>query len=241
MRSRCRRPRTRVQSKHSARRVPTHRSQTALAFGAPDRGQDDAGASSPKHLVKRTRELGIPVVNEELHRSPFLLEGHGEVPGLLSPRRRPGLPSLLPGGPFSCRARSTRARTGSSAGSFHGEEISGQDAPRLGAEELDPRGATPGGRPQTRTPEQGGDGRGRDPHPELQELSLDPQVAPPRVLPGQAEDQFPNLRIQSRPSRREVRPGPLPSDELPVPAEQGLGADQEGSPALPGEDPARSG
>jgi hypothetical protein len=73
---------------------------------------------------------------------------------------------------------------------------------------------------------------GRDPDPQLEQLSPDPHVAPPGILPPQSEDQLPDLGVESGASGRAVRPGPFPSHHLPMPPERGLGPDQEGDPRL---------
>jgi hypothetical protein len=48
----------------------------------------------------------------------------------------------------------------------------------------------------------------RDPDPELEQLSPDPLVAPPGVLPGQPENEVPDLGVQGGSTGRTVRPGP---------------------------------
>src|SRR5262249_51820938 len=66
----------------------------------------------------------------------------------------------------------------------------------------------------------------------LRELALDAAIPPPGVLAGQAHDQL--LALGARPgSPAPWSPGierPLPTDQLSVPAQQCLRADQEGSP-----------
>jgi hypothetical protein len=67
------------------------------------------------------------------------------------------------------------------------------------------------------------------------ELASDSLVTPPGVLPDQAEDEIPELRIQRGSTGGTVRPGPLPGHELAVPPQQRLGSNHEGTP----NDPAR--
>jgi hypothetical protein len=67
-----------VQSRHSARRVPTHRSQNALALGARIGVRTMLAPCGPEHLVKGAGELGVPVVDQELRGPSFLLQGHGQ-------------------------------------------------------------------------------------------------------------------------------------------------------------------
>jgi hypothetical protein len=75
------------------------------------------------------------------------------------------------------------------------------------------------------------DGRGRDPDAQLQQLAADALVAPPRVLGAKANDEGADLGVDRWPAGA---PSPLirllPPDELPVPAEEGLGPDNERRP-----------
>jgi len=77
--------------------------------------------------------------------------------------------------------------------------------------------------------------------PKLEELALDPQVAPPGVLPSQAKDQLAQFGIDRRASRPAARPRVHSALELAAPALERLGHDSEGRPPLPGEEPARRG
>ena len=81
---------------------------------------------------------------------------------------------------------------------------------------------------------------GRHGDAELGELSLDPEVTPSRVLPSQPKDQVSDLGIKRRPARSTCRAvGPLPSDQLAVPAKKRLRCDKERGPSVPGKGPAR--
>ncbi len=114
----------------------------------------------------------------------------------------------------------------------------GRDGQGLGPQELRPRRSDPPrGRPQTSPAQQVRDRHGGDRDAELEELALDPEVAPPCVLPGHPKDQLPNLGIDGRASwPATVRP--FPAQELPTPAVERVGNDREGRPPLPGEEPA---
>lgn len=76
---------------------------------------------------------------------------------------------------------------------------------------------------------------------QAEELALDPIVAPPRVLPGQAQDQVPGLRIDRRSAGPPVWSGPLACHKLPVPSKERLRPDQERAPHPSGQEPARRG
>lgn len=77
----------------------------------------------------------------------------------------------------------------------------------------------------------------------FEELALDAAVAPPWVLPGNAEDQLMKLADGNRWLAARPPPvgRPLAADQLAMPPEQRLGAGQERSPCRPGQDPADRG
>ena len=89
-------------------------------------------------------------------------------------------------------------------------------------------------------PQDVADGAVRAAAAELQEFALDPAISPPRVLAGKAPDQLLALGALAgspawwSPSVQR----PLPTDQLPVPAQQRLRADQKGPPGRPEEEPA---
>jgi hypothetical protein len=85
------------------------------------------------------------------------------------------------------------------------------------------------------------DGRGSHLNGELADLALDPWVPPSRILPSQPHDEGSDLRIDGWSAGPAVRVGPLPLDQLAVPAEQSLRRDQERRPAFAGEGPGQSG
>jgi hypothetical protein len=65
--------------------------------------------------------------------------------------------------------------------------------------------------------------------------------SPPRVLPGQADDQLLQLLIKWWSSRPAVRVGPRSGDQPPVPAQQRLRPDEETRPAASRQHPASRG
>jgi hypothetical protein len=105
-----------------------------------------------------------------------------------------------------------------------------------------PQGRSPPGRGgEPRPPEDGGDRGGRETDAQAEELALDPPIAPPGILPGQAQDQAPGLGVDGGPAGPPVRFGPLPSHQVPVPSKERLRPDHERAPYLSGEEPARRG
>ena len=70
---------------------------------------------------------------------------------------------------------------------------------------------------------------------------MDALVAPAGVLPLQADDQLLDLLVERRPPRSTTRVGPCAGDQAAVPAQQGLGPDQEARPASAGQGAADGG
>src|ERR687891_240489 len=82
-----------------------------------------------------------------------------------------------------------------------------------------------------------GDRRGGDIDPELQEFPPDPEVAPPRVLPPEAEDHALDRGIERR-TTRSPRPATTPPpQEVSVSPGERIRVDEEAPPSVPGEQP----
>src|ERR1019366_2150965 len=113
------------------------------------------------------------------------------------------------------------------------EEVSGHDALGLCREGLAPgRTFSPGYRRETVPTQHRGDARLRHPDLKFLELTDDPEVAPPGVLPRQPADELHDLVGKGRTTRPPVRVGPVPLYEGTVPAEDRLRRDEERPPAL---------
>jgi len=78
---------------------------------------------------------------------------------------------------------------------------------------------------------------------QLQQLTLDAAIAPARILPGQARDQLVELTGPSLIGVRRTASisRPLATDQLAMPAEEGLRADEQSGPGWAKENPARGG
>jgi hypothetical protein len=115
------------------------------------------------------------------------------------------------------------------------EEVTGQHAVSLGAQELRPGRTAPSrSRGNAMCSKDPPDGGGPDLDPSLLKLTLDPHVTPARILPGQANNQCNDFRMDWWPSRLSLLPiCPSPLDQLPMPAEQGLRSDQEADATPP--------
>ena len=75
---------------------------------------------------------------------------------------------------------------------------------------------------------------------DLQQLTLDPLVAPAVVLGGEPLDERGDLGADRRPSRL-VRIGPLAGDQAAVPAQDGAGGDQPVRPQPGRQEPDQRG
>ena len=82
--------------------------------------------------------------------------------------------------------------------------------------------------------------RGSQNHARPGHLTLDPSVAPGGVLPGQSEDDRHRAGGDAR-STWAVGIDPFPSDQVPVPADQSLGLDEEPSATAPFKEPTQPG
>jgi hypothetical protein len=119
------------------------------------------------------------------------------------------------------------------------KQVARHDPRGLLAQEHPPRRARPSRRGiKPVAAQRHADGGGRDLHAQRQQLTLDPLVAPARILLREADDQRLQLLIELRPPRPATRIGPRSGDQAAVPAEQRLRRDQEAGPARSREHPA---
>lgn len=218
-----------IQSRHSLRTVPTKRSAIALPLGASTGVRDDLDALGAEDLVERAAELGVVVAQQEAHRTLAVLQTPGQIPCLLGD---PGAAEVL-------RHASKMDPTGrdldeeedvdpSQGDGVDGEEVAGDHALRLVADELTPREPTTlSGRPEAGLDEHLSDACRRDGDPEAGQLADDPPVAPPRVLACHAKDERPSLGPDPRTTRPPARIGPMTGDQPPMPTKQSLREDEE--------------
>src|SRR5664280_2899103 len=235
VRSSCRRPRMRVQSRHSARIVSITRSACALAFGAW------IGVTITRAPSERTTAS-----NDRLNFASWSRMRNRT--GLVRASRPSARLRACSGDPGRVGVRGRGAEVDPPAaeldehedvgrpepGRLHAEEVAGDDALRLGPQELGPgRPAAPRCGTEPGDPKQGADRRRAGSDAELPELALHPDTTPARVLPGEPQDERTDLRIDRRPARPTgpaVRP--LPPYELAVPAQERRRGDEEGDPAV---------
>ena len=75
---------------------------------------------------------------------------------------------------------------------------------------------------------------------QLQQFALDPPKAPARILSGQTKDELVKLTGSGLLTTRSLKAGGPPSpDQLTMPADEGLGAGQQGLPSLAGKSPTQ--
>src|SRR5665811_1668947 len=74
------------------------------------------------------------------------------------------------------------------------EEVAREDTRRLSLQEPAPANAPAGSRTDAAAAEQHRDTRSGNSDSELAQLAIDPQVSPPRVIPGHLQDQLADLR-----------------------------------------------
>jgi hypothetical protein len=118
----------------------------------------------------------------------------------------------------------------------HDEEVGGQDAARLGGEELPPGRSTARSGSETVASKYPADRARRDADPEPVKLALNANTSPTAVLPAETDDELDELIVEwgtPRTSQQGSPTLPLATRELPMPAKQGLGRDERTTPASP--------
>ena len=218
----------RSQSKHSLRTVRTHRSACALARGARTGVRMTSAPSLRKHLVEGTPELPVAVPDQEPKR--LTVGGHDEIARLLGHAGGVGV------GTDAAQAHAAASHLDEEQHveppqrhGFHGEEVAGHDAGRLGTQELRPRRpAALSCRSEALGAQHVADGGGRHRDAELAQLPLDPQVAPPPVLSSQAHDHLSHGRVEGRAADTPMGISPAPAKGVATPAQDGGGRDDEG-------------
>jgi hypothetical protein len=116
------------------------------------------------------------------------------------------------------------------------KQVAGEDSGGLLAQERLPRRARPPWRGVQTVAAQGCADRGRgDLHAKPKQLTLDALVAPAGILPGQADNQLLRILIEQWTPGSTTGIGPCTGDQAAVPAQEGLGLDDEAGPAGPGQ------
>jgi hypothetical protein len=124
----------------------------------------------------------------------------------------------------------------SKAHGVDGEEVARERAGSLGAKELCPRRTRSAWcRFEAMTSKHVPDTRRRDGDAELSTFANDAEIAPPRVLASETNDELNDLVIECVVgTAADARERPVPSHELAMPTQQRRGCDEECSPAFRG-------
>jgi hypothetical protein len=128
-------------------------------------------------------------------------------------------------------------------GRLNGEEVAGDHPLSLRSAELSlARSGPPRGRTESRGPQQVADRGGRYVDPEPGEFALNAHATPAWVLARDPQNEITHLWIDRRTPRLPcLAVGPLPSHEVPVPAQECGWGDQKARPSLARDRPAGRG
>jgi len=199
----------------------------------PDRGEHGVGCSG---------ELRVPIADQVSEPASGLLQVGGKVAGQLC-------------GPLAARVSGDPEQVHSPCPVFDDErdiqapqrdravdveEIGSQERVGVGAQEHAPGSVVPRWRRDAVHPQGLADGGGGYPVAEPAQLALDPDHAPPGVLPGQAHDQRDEL-VGDRRAARWPGLAPLGRSQALMPAEQRAGSHDPPSTQALGHDPVQRG
>src|SRR6266540_4414463 len=237
----------RVDAEHTFEVAATNDEQPVEALGADSADEalgvcvrlwcadwclDHRDAFAVEDLVEGGAELAVAVMDQEAH--PFEDACEAEVARLL-------------GDPGARRVGRAASKVDAAAFEFDeeehveaserdrldGEEIAGEHAGGLLAEELPPaRAQAPRRGSKTIGKQDAPDRAWRRTQAQLQQLASDPRVAPARVLPREAHDKLADVIIDRRTAGASTRLRPLTTHELAMPAQKGLWRDDQAASAL---------
>src|SRR5450759_1401140 len=194
------------------------------AFGVEDR-------------VEGARELAVVVTDQELQRSFSLGEREHEVPGLLRCPRTIGVLGQ-PGEVYSPGRELDEEQHVDSPqrDRVDREEVAREHALRLAADELAPgKPSAPSRRSEPGAGEDPTDARWGDLDTERDQLSGDPLVSPPRVLPRESQHELADIPADLGADGTAPRIRPVLGDEPAVPCEKRFRGDEERAPPRPRE------
>src|SRR6266705_5343767 len=198
---------------------------------APVRREGNPGAFAAEYLIELVDELGIPIMDGEPDWSLQLVQLPGQVSGLLSDPGAVGMSGAV--GVENAAAADLQEDDHVESPKQHrvdGEEVAGQDRSGVSGEKLRPsRTIAARCRRNAMTAQDAADGARRDLVAELEELALDAAIAPTWVLPAQPQNQVTQLIRDWRPAapRAPAEGGPVPAYQLPMPAEQRGGREEQ--------------
>jgi hypothetical protein len=183
--------------------------------------------ASARMTSNRPGELPVSVSDQELCPAAGILQVHHKVPGAPPPgRRRVGGGAQNPDSPAGVLDHREHVQPHSGQGDRL-EEVTGQQGPGLGAQEIGPRGGTAlGCRVDPGLVQDFPDGGSGDLYPKHQQLAVHPAIPPAGILADQPQHQDADRAHGARPARA-PGPGPLgvpACDQIAVPAEHGIRA-----------------
>jgi hypothetical protein len=208
-----------------------------------NRCSDDLDPLAAEDLVEGAAELRVAIVDQEAWRRGSVGEGPRQLAGLL---RDPGVAWMLGAArdvdPAATQLDEEEDVEPCREDGVDGEEVAREHARGLAADELAPgdAGSLASGSEPCFAQELA-DRRRRDAESERPELARDPLVAPATVLARESEDQLADLTADRRSPGARRWIGPAPRHEVAMPAHERLGRDEERTPALAREQPARCG
>src|SRR4029450_104176 len=194
-----------------------------------DRRQDDLGTLGPEEIVESSAELGVPIAENIVHAASLLAQHQQQIPRLLGDPGAIG----VGGDPGQVNPSGVQFDEEQHVQPFEphgvdGEEVAGEDPGGLLTQKRPPgRTRAPRGRVEAVAAQRFADRGGRDLYAEVEQLTLDPLVAPGGVLGGQTDDQLLDLRVERGTPASTMRVGPGAGDQPAVPAQQRLRLDQE--------------
>jgi hypothetical protein len=167
--------------------VPTQRSAMEMAVGTCT-GVRMISAPVERHTSSNPGGPGVPVADQELARGGLVIEDGGDVPGLLGNPEAGGMGGdagqLQPSAGELDEAQDVHPPQ---EDRVDGEAVAGHDPGGLLGQERPPAcWDTPRRRVKRVGAQHSPDRAGRHPNAKAQQLTVDPLVAPPWVLAGQA-------------------------------------------------------
>jgi hypothetical protein len=183
---------------------------------------DHFDAFTAEDLVERRRELAVAVVDQEA--DPLEHTREAEVARLL------GHPVAGRVGRAARQVDATAAELdeeqhieATKRDRLDGEEVAGEHAGALLAEEVPPaRPRTPRRRLKTGREQHASNRARRGAQAELQRFARDSGVAPARILAREAQHQLSHLKVDGRAAWTSPRLCPLPTHEFPMPPQKCL-------------------
>jgi hypothetical protein len=164
-----------------------------VRLGRPNRRQQHLPTLRPEHVVEAAGELRVPITQQVPHPAPLLAEHQQQVAGLLGDPGTVGIGGHARQVDPSRLVFDEEQHIQPPPDRVDGEEVARHDPSRLPTQERPPRGGRSSRcRVQPVAAQRRADRGRRYLHAKPQQLTLDPLVAPGRVLAGQADDQLLN-------------------------------------------------